>query len=349
MIPAAYVYVSSNPGGSHYQINAYEAALSGRLGRIPGSPFVTDIYFLAVNGKYLFGTNYLNIESFSIAPNGAIQQVATVGAGTPGGGPGALFLDHSGTTLYTDDINAQGTDNNGYQSFSIDSSTGALTYLGEDGSSPTFGSTLSFVSDNLHAYSSSCYHFTPMVFGFTRTENGALDYVQATNPIPNPGNGNFYCPGLAAADTAEHLAVSLQPLDGSTWQPIGPSQIAVYTADASGNLTTTSTPANMPSVSVGGVVNYWMSPSGNLLAVAGTGGLEVFHFNGANPVTEDTGLLTTDRVDRVLWDDSNHLYAISRSAGKLYVFTVTPTSAAPAAGSPYAIKNPVDLIVLPKR
>jgi hypothetical protein len=212
-----------------------------------------------------------------------------------------------------------------------------------------FNSTLSFVSDDLHAYSSSCYHFTPEVFGFTRSGNGALEYLQTTIPIPNAGNGNFYCPWLAAADTAEHLAVSMQPLDGSTWQPIGPSQIAVYTADGSGNLTTTSTPANMPSVAVGGILDYWMAPSGKLLAVAGTGGLQVFHFNGANPVTTDTGLLTTDQVDRVLWDNSNHLYAISRSAGKLYVFTVTPTSAAPAAGSPYAIKNPVDFIVLPKK
>jgi hypothetical protein len=35
-----------------------------------------------------------------------------------------------------------------------------------------------------------------------------------------------------------------------------------------------------------------MSPSGKLLAVAGTTGLQVFHFNGSNPIKPYTGLLT---------------------------------------------------------
>jgi hypothetical protein len=52
-------------------------------------------------------------------------------------------------------------------------------------------------------------------------------------------------------------------------------------------------------------------------------------------------------IDQVFWDKQNHLYAISRSAGKLYVFTITPTSAAQAPGSPHAITAPQNVIVQP--
>jgi outer membrane protein assembly factor BamB len=104
----------------------------------------------------------------------------------------------------------------------------------------------------------------------------------------------------------------------------------------------------MPKTQVTAITDFWMSPSGKLLAVAGTTGLQVFHFNGANPITTYTGLLTKNEIDQVFWDNNNHLYAVSRPTGKLYVFTVTPTSHSQAPGSPYTITNPQNLIVLPK-
>jgi len=114
-----------------------------------------------------------------------------------------------------------------------------------------------------------------------------------------------------------------------------------------------STDSNMPTTSVTNNQDMWitdvaMSPSGQLLAVAGTGGLQVFHFNGADPITHYTGLLTTDSVNQMFWDDDNHLYAISQSAGKLFVFTVTPTRHGQAPGSPYTITNPQEMAVLSK-
>jgi hypothetical protein len=129
---------------------------------------------------------------------------------------------------------------------------------------------------------------------------------------------------------------------------VGPPQIAVYTADSSGNLTTTSTMTNMPKTSVTDVTDMSMAPSGALLAVSGTTGLQVLHFNGANPATLYTTLLSGVQVDQEFWDNANHLYAISRSAGKLYVFTVTPTTHSQAPGSPHAITVPENVIVLPK-
>jgi hypothetical protein len=82
--------------------------------------------------------------------------------------------------------------------------------------------------------------------------------------------------------------------------------------------------------------------------VAGSGGLEVFHFNGAEPITHDTGLLTKDAIDQIVWDNTNHLYAISRAAGKLFVFTVSPTSYKQAPGSPYSIESPQNIVVQPE-
>jgi hypothetical protein len=105
---------------------------------------------------------------------------------------------------------------------------------------------------------------------------------------------------------------------------------------------------NMPKTGVTDVLDMSMAPSGALLAVSGTTGLQVLHFNGANPATLYTTLLSGVRVDQEFWDNANHLYAISNSAGKLYVFTVTPTTHSQAPGSPYAITVPENVIVLPK-
>ncbi len=84
-----------------------------------------------------------------------------------------------------------------------------------------------------------------------------------------------------------------------------------------------------------------MSPSGKLLAVGGSG-LEIFHFNGGSPVTKYKMLLSTDSIGQILWDNDNHMYALGSDAkgtGKLWIYTVTPTSVTEAPGSPYSITN----------
>jgi hypothetical protein len=79
--PVAYVYVSSGTGPTEpYQINAYGAGGSGKLTPVPGSPFPAEIQYMALNGKWLFGTNGVAIDSFSIASNGALALVSSVNA-----------------------------------------------------------------------------------------------------------------------------------------------------------------------------------------------------------------------------------------------------------------------------
>ena len=187
------------------------------------------------------------------------------------------------------------------------------------------------------------------IYGFQRNSDGSLTLVSnlgSAPAMPTPPPGDTYCPWLAAADTSNHVAITLSAMNVNSFQADGPTQIAVYSADAAGNLSTNSTPADMPRVAVGNVSDMQMSAAGNYLAVAGTG-LQVFNFNGANPVTQLTGLLTSTTIDQIAWDQSNHLYAISKSAGQLFVFTVTSAGATQAAGSPYSVTAPVNIAIWP--
>ena len=209
---------------------------------------------------------------------------------------------------------------------------------------------LSFIGNNLYAYGASCYEGYGNIFGYKRNSDGTLTALNITPTIPAAPKGEGgYCPYLTAPDPNGNLAVAMEPNNDIT--PSGPVQIAVYSADSAGNLTTNSTAQNMPDTQAGptyGIYDIWMSPSGKLLAVGGTSGLQVFHFNGSKQVTSYTGLLTKEEIDQMFWDNDNHLYALSRPAGKLYVFTVTPTSHSQAPGSPYTIKGAENIQVLPK-
>jgi hypothetical protein len=352
--PVAFVYVSSAVNQNSYEISAFAAASNGKLTRVSGSPFSADVQNMAVNGKYLFGTNGIEIYSFSVASDGALTEVGSINAqqfNQPvAGGPGALFLDHTGATLYDEDIYGNNGANNTYQFFDIEKATGQLNYVGMTRAATTqFWEPLSFIGNNVYAYGSYCYHFDADIFGFRRNDDGTLTELNINPKIPAAKDGSFYCPYLASADPTNHVAISLQPLNANSWQPDGPPQLATYTADGSGDLTTKSTYSNMPATAVKNVLDIDMAPSGKLLAVGGTLGLQVFHFNGGNPITHYTGLLTKDEIDQFFWDNDNHLYAISNASGKLFVFTVTPTSVSQAAGSPYTISQPLNIIVLPKR
>jgi hypothetical protein len=357
--PVAYVYVSHYVSSAgNYRVNGYAAAANGTLSPIPGSPFADSVGYMAVNGGWLFGVEQTGtgggqtINSYSIASNGALTLKQQTRVNDSGGGTTSLLLDHSGSSLYANYY----TTNNDCLSYTIDQSSGVLTYLSIYHQGPGFGCPMSFTGRNEFAYSSNCYHFSPSIFGAKRNSNETLSPLSINPALPTPPSGTGFCPYVgAAADPLNHVAVAVTPVQGGFGNNDGETQLAVYTADSSGNLTTSSTYLNMPKTAVvptsGGtysVNDYWMSPSGRLLAVAGPLGLQVFHFNGGNPITHYTGLLTNNSIDQVFWDNANHLYAISGKAGKLYVFTVTPTSVSQAPGSPHSIARIANLIVLPK-
>ena len=357
--PVAYVYVSSYVSSTgNNQVSAYAAGANGTLTAVAGSPFHGNIGKLVLNGAWLFGVQATGsgagqtIHSYSIASNGSITLKNQTVVNDSGGGVTSLLLDHTGSSLYANYY----TTNNDCLSYSIDQANGALTYLSIYHQGPGEGCPVTIIANNEFAYSSSCYHFTPIISGEKRSSDGILAPLSINPALPTPPPGTGFCPYLgAAADPANHVAIAMTPVQGGFGNNDGQTQLAVYTADSAGNLTTTSTYKNMPKTAVvqtsGGtysVNDYRMSPSGKLLAVAGPLGLQVFHFNGGNPITHYTGLLTKDNISQVYWDNSNHLYAISSTSGKLFVFTVTPTSVTQAPGSPHNLPGAGSLIVLPK-
>ncbi|MGH9501194.1 MAG: hypothetical protein ACRD3L_18795 [Terriglobales bacterium] len=351
--PVAYVYVSSSPGnGEPNVIFGYSASANGALTPISGSPFAENADSMAVNGKYLMAVNNSAppiIDTLQIGPDGALSYVTSTPCSQPDHtclGMFNLFFDHTGSDLY--EMDEDDDTNDTTASFAVDNSSGALNYLGDTvtGAFPGDYAGTFFIGDNVYAYSvdqSACMY--PGFYGFQRENSGLLSLINMQFDVPKPPPGvRVYYPDLTVADPNNNLAFLEQPANPPGCAP-GPLQIAVYTADANGNIHTKNTYKNMPATMIKSPYDMKMSPSGQLLVVAGHEGLQVFHFNGANPVTHYTGLLTKDPIYQMFWDNANHLYAISGS--KLYVGTITPTKLAMAPGSPYSITNPRTVIVQP--
>jgi WD40 repeat protein len=346
--PVAFVYVGSG------EIYAFAAAADGRLTPVSGSPFAGKVYPTAVNSGYLFATDGTYIYSYSIASDGAIKLVFAIDAkqynDPPGSGAlSSLFLDRTGVTLYDQDIYCC-EDNDAYQFFRVDNSTGGLTYLGVSDQATAFNVPMTFIGNSVYAYGASTdyfFHYFDTIYGFRRRKDGRLTLLGDVWELPLAPPGYGYEVYLTSADPTNHVAISVQAIDGN-FHNYGLPQLATYTAHADGNLATTSTFWNMPTTANQYVSALAMSPSGKLLAVGGSNGLQVFHFNGGNPITHYTGLITKDEIDQVSWDNDDHLYAISTKSSKLFVFTVTPTSHHQAPGSPYAITTPWSISVVPK-
>jgi 6-phosphogluconolactonase (cycloisomerase 2 family) len=367
--PAAYVYVANltNPNATAtnkyvYEIYAFAAAANGKLTPVPGSPFKDSLGFMEVNGKYLFGeTYYLGnyISSYSIESNGALKLASKIDAQkyNPGGCGvmGPLGLDHTGTVLYNT-VNFGDCTQAAVQSYEIESKTGALKYLESSGQIPYGADNLAFLGNNHVAYAAACFPVEMeeggQVLGFERHSDGVLTVANINTPEPQPRlSSDDYCPGVIATDPINHMAIALQEAD-LYGDPNGKPVLSTFTADDNGNLTTTSSYKNMPEVDMAAI--YWirMSPSGKLLAVAGSNGLQVFHYNGGAPITKYTGLLNKGAIAQCFWDNENHLYAIGENnagtSAELFVYTVTETNVTEAPGSPYAIPTPVSMAVQAK-
>jgi 6-phosphogluconolactonase (cycloisomerase 2 family) len=358
--PVAYVYVASTPANSKTnQIVAYTAAANGSLSPVTGSPFPDNVSSMAVNGKYLMASNAAktDIDTFKIESDGAITYAASIDYSEYNdppydcGGAGQIFFDHTGATLYVMEFNGSNAcTNTVYASFAVVKATGELKYLGlaNVGVFPGVNSAAYFIGNNVYAYTaddSACMYYS--FYGLKRRQSGLLSLFNFQANLPPPPSGvHRYVPALAAADPTNHLAFTMQPANPPGCAS-GPLQLASYTADSNGNLKTTNTHSNMPATLISSPYDMKMAPSGKLLAVAGQEGLQIFHFNGASPITHYTGLLTSDPINQMFWDNNNHLYAISQNSGKLFVFTITPTGHQEAPGSPYTISSPQDIIVRP--
>jgi hypothetical protein len=358
----ANVYVQGKSG-----VYVYTANSNGQLTILTGSPFADTGQMEGINGAYLIsvGTNYLH--SYKIQPNGGVgSQAAQIDTASYGGGQcgatsGPSLLDHTGQYFAVQLTGA--SDSNGcaaLQTYKI-ASTGQFTFLGDAESTDGYHgmpfnlSISTWSSNDLFAYGVQSQVYANAFVAFRRASAGDLvtnTQFSQTGPQPNPSytnNEGNYFPDAVAADPSGHMAAAMNT-------PFVPNsntfQLASFTINGTtGAISSSNTYANMPVLKVyPGVMS--MSWEGNLLAVGGSPGLELFHFNGAAPPTAyGSVLLPSVDISQVAWDKSNHLYALSDSSQDLYVYTVTATSITPAPGSPYKMNAPygwTGLIVVPK-
>jgi hypothetical protein len=228
------------------------------------------------------------------------------------------------------------------QTYKIQS--GQFTFLGDSVSTdgyhtyPYETNVSTYSSNDLFAYGVESQVYADVFIAYKRAAAGDLvvnSQFTYTPPQPNPANGNFE-PVMIASDPNSHLAAVMNA-------PFGPSsalQLASFTINnTTGAISSTNSYTNMPAV-MGSASSIGMSWAGNLLAIGGSG-LQLYHFNGAAPPTKDGNVLLPGvAIGAVAWDKSSHLYALSYSANKLYVFNVTSTGVATqAAGSPYTVNG----------
>ncbi len=354
-VAVAHVYVTNTPAHStDNQITAYSVGIAGHLWPIQSSPFTADDTGLAITQNQLFAINRTtpSIDAFSIAPDGSLSYLASTSYAQFNpedcGFAGSLFPDRTATDLYATEFLGDCA-NNTYESFAPQDS-GTLTNLGPvSGGAGSFGGVYlpaAFLGNNQFAYEASndnCLYYK--VWIFQRAPGGLLTQSDATTTLPGPPEGyRVYLPTMLATDPSNHVALALWPANPPGCST-APQQIGIFTADANGNLTTTNTAATMPPVAIGSVNDLKISPAGNLLAVAGTTGLQIFRINGVGPVTPLASVLTTDPISELAWDRANHLIALSPVFNRLHVFAVTPFGSKEAPGSPYTINQPLQLAV----
>ena len=376
--PVAYVYVQTQKG-----VNVYGAASDGNLTLVAGSPFATSGQMGGINGSHLISVGTNDLHSYAIASNGAVGKQASevntqsysganCGSTSFNGVSNGGVLDHTGKYFYVQlfgaDYQPGNTNCAAWQTYRV-ASNGELTFLGSsetesyvDGSAqPSTVPTIS--SNDKFGFGVTGEEYGTNVFStFTIGSDGVLGNTQnftEKDPKGNPDGDWYYYPVLypvLAADRSGHLAVLMFPENGPPFGNIGAWQLASYTINSKGGISSTNTYADMPAPEVaqnyGGPFLLETSTSGKLLALGAYPGLQLFHFNGADPITTyGPVLLPKVDIDQLAWDNNNHLYALSYSAQELYVFTVTPTSTSEVAGSPFKVGSAYGaegLIVVPK-
>ena len=188
---------------------------------------------------------------------------------------------------------------------------------------------------------------------FSRASStGDLDFfapiASVTGPTPNTAETLLPVPWLITDDPTDHLAIAVSNTALNSCGRGGPVQLASFTVNSAGDLASTNTWGNMPTVS-GQVNEIMLNPAGTLLAVATGPGVQMFHFNGAKPITEFTGIIgTSGSIVQLQWDTSGHLYTLN-SSGRLHVYDASTTSVTEAAGSPYTqVSPPSGVLVVSK-
>jgi hypothetical protein len=358
--PVAYVYVSTPT----YAVG-YSVAPNGRLTPVPGSPY-TDIALshMSVNKDFLFGSGHdqENLHSYRMHADGSLTRVDTynVRGYDDCAKMGPTQVDRTGSTLYLSQFQCPPQDGNtsfedNFQAWKI-AADGTLQFLGNmsmNGSLIDVNqvSPLYFLGNNEYGLQMGCIpYFSEGLLAIYQRESGGdlgppLGYLESLQQPAAP-SGENYCGNFLATDESNHVAVELLVSTSDEGYGVNRGVLASYTADANGNLTTLDTSDTVAKVGFGNATAMSISPAGDLLAVGGNQGFQLFHFNGALPITHYSSVLQpNNQFAEFGWDRSNHLFAVSTDG--LRVYNITPLGYAEAPGSPIPIPGATSVIVVP--
>ncbi len=372
---STFVYVSTKSAvGEPYQVNAFFAASDGSLAPVPESPMTLPGTPDIGTGSLVFGDDGYKIYSFLLHSDGCLSVENSLIAGQednglPLIGPRTLFLDPQDENLYSFNYDPPGDDSY-FASYSFNASNGQLTPVNQTPNSMAYdGGVLAFASNDRFAITADgSIRGGVLISEFQRSGNGALTPF-GSGPFPIAPSGEFYDVTGAAADGSGHfiLAVQQHPTGQGLYNEAnGPWQLAVYTIDGAGNLTTTSTWRNMvtpdiPDDSQDSYIRLSFSPDNRYFALSSYMAFEVFSWDAAGetltPIatisnTEGSCQFPPAATDgctgsgflNVAWDSDDHLYATLGQ--QLLVYSVTGSGITPAPGSPYTFQSPIRVTVI---
>lgn len=357
---AAYVYVQSQ--GAAGPVYGYNANTSGQLTAISGSPFKPGTQIVGGNGTQFFTLGHTLLHSWAVGSNGAIGSqlsdiaILNYSGGSCAGsqdGDASGVLDHTGKYIYLVLQNYEETKTSGtcqaIQSYIINSG-GSFSFDGDTEQSSLENTSVglpSILGNESYAYANNYVFGSNDLLAFKRESSGTLEITTYNETDPALSGGN-YTPYYPDADpSGSYLVVQLYANNNTT----NPPQLASYTVDSSGNIASTNTQSNMPTTQLANPQSVF-SPDGTMVVFysaakpAGTlgNGIEIYNFNGASPLTLNTRFLNGTPIDQVAWDKSHHLYAISKSENKLWVFDVGASSIGQTATE--SVTSPVSLAVV---
>jgi|SRR5579862_5368655 len=343
---AAYAYVGTNVSGNGQgYVTDYLISLTGQSLSTIGSSVSGASGSLAVNSRFVFATDGKNIVTYTRGANGDLHQTSSVDGTAHNITPqdssvGSVTLDRSGQTLYADEINYDGADDDAYTVWKINSD-GSLTYVAPTGISSDYFTPLSFSQNNVYAYSDGCYFATWQINGFTRnTNNGTLTSFNPNAAIPPNNNGQMWCPDDLAVSAMNYVAIDYNDVGN----PGNDYLLAMYTLNSDGTLglvqnSEITTPFNAEH-------SMAFDPSGTYLAVAGGMGIQMYRLQTGGMLAPVGSVVDGNVAFNVVrWDNSGHVYAISSSA--LYIFTSSSGVLTQDAGSPLSISQAGSLAILP--
>ena len=253
---------------------------------------------------------------------------------------GSIVLDRSGQTLYADEINYDGADDDAYTIWRINSD-GSLTYVAATGISSDYFTPLSFSENDRYAYTFGCYFIGWSINGFMRNSNdGTLASFNPNAAEPPANNGQMWCPGDLAVSAMNDVTI----LYYDAGNPGSNYLIAVYALNSDGTLgLVANSEITTPFTGEHSMV---FDPTGSYLAVAGNAGIQVYRLQTGGMLVP-VGSVVDGNVTfgELRWDNSNHLYAISSTG--LYVFKSNSGALTQEPGSPLPESQAASLAVLP--